>query len=1142
MNYDSSAVRVFGAGEFMYVNGVQVASGFSGNPVSLVSLEPGQSVEPWMYVGDISANVTIPITDSTSQTCTGMVKIRSDKLTRKTGIKEPQYPPIVGINTISVTQWLSLPADTPPWTNINGVNPNQNYAGNDNQPPYPTTIATPVPGATVTLVVTGTATVNGATHAPGDAGPTSAGYPGDFISGAKIVVYAFTDANGNIIAQATALGSPPVLGNVGAGVTLTVPVGAAQLQIGIDSAGGTFSANSGSYLINAVVSTSAISTAASIVGPVTAYVWGDSPHTGPVAGYIWRNPNDGGTGIARTIGTAQASAQNNSLIFDSSPEDGTVPVLWSTLLANSTVSGTIDLFSPAFESEGYQDFNACIVGQIFFPAGGTYSVQIQNKDQVMFGMGGGVTSTGGQVYGVSGQSITVVNGLPLLYVSAINGSGGAVTETISINVPVKGVYQFEFDWDYWEHTGRSMIVEVSPTPGAGVAVLPPQPPSVRTNVQYWAKYRATESGAKSNPSPPSPVELTPVLANTILISYSIDPQVTVYDLYRQDNELANPTYVATGPNDRLGPTINGIVYNTAIEDTLSDAGAADNPTMDLDDFEPFPSIGDPLSGNVSIIDGVITSVSGDEFPLNMLPGTIMLIGSPTQDAYSLVQRPLSATQIVIPDIPDNIGDSSAGGVPYNIAQPILAQQPLPSMWGPDAYGFVHACGDTNQPGAYKWTKAYNPDSAPDTNTILLTSPSEALMGGDLVNGVSMVFSTQRAWLMYPNFADAIATTTGTQGNQWNPILALEDEGLYIRNCLCSLGGKGIAYRVSGGIKITNGSGGKSITDATLYNLFPHENFTPESVTVGPYTIYPPNDSLPQKMAFQNGYIYWDYQDANSTFRTLVYDMAGKGWSVDAGNPTFSVHASEYAPSVNDTAVGCSDGSIRVLQSGGTEVATSAVATGAENGGDARALKRISDVFVRAVAESSGPIAVALYSSQYENALSGYTPANLTGSGVLSPYILDWGINQPQDVLDVELILSWPTSSGSEIDLWQPGLTEMPIGILSRVTEGMTHGFPSYQSVYLVNLMYYSTSPVTLKLNTDQGVFSQTWPAGGSLFVPVKVALNFAPNKFKVCTYQLSSAEPWYRFACEVWVGAWGRGGAWTPFHPFDMGNQPGASQ
>ena len=166
-------------------------TGLSGNKVSLVPFQPNQSTEAVMYAGDSAAAGAVTVTGGFS--CSGMVKVFANGTSRKMGIKEPQAPPIVGVNTVNVTQWLTLPATTPPWTNIGGVNADYNYSGSDTQPPYPATIATPVAGSIVTLTVTGTATVNGSTHAPGDSGPSTAGYPGDFIATPLIVVFAFTD-------------------------------------------------------------------------------------------------------------------------------------------------------------------------------------------------------------------------------------------------------------------------------------------------------------------------------------------------------------------------------------------------------------------------------------------------------------------------------------------------------------------------------------------------------------------------------------------------------------------------------------------------------------------------------------------------------------------------------------------------------------------------------------------------------------------------------------------------------------------------------------------------------------------------------------------------------------------------------------
>ena len=82
----------------LYVNGTEVDSGMSGQPPSICINQPDQSVQPWAYIAD-SSMATVIVSDS--QQCTGMIKLRSDMLTRKTGIKEPQYPVQVSINVDS---------------------------------------------------------------------------------------------------------------------------------------------------------------------------------------------------------------------------------------------------------------------------------------------------------------------------------------------------------------------------------------------------------------------------------------------------------------------------------------------------------------------------------------------------------------------------------------------------------------------------------------------------------------------------------------------------------------------------------------------------------------------------------------------------------------------------------------------------------------------------------------------------------------------------------------------------------------------------------------------------------------------------------------------------------------------------------
>ena len=187
--------------------------------------------------------------------------------------------------------------------------------------------------------------------------------------------------------------------------------------------------------------------------------------------------------------------------------------------------------------------------------------------------------------------------------------------------------------------------------------------------------------------------------------------------------------------------------------------------------------------------------------------------------------------------------------------------------------------------------------------------------------------------------------------------------------------------------------------------------------------------------------------------------------------------------------------------------------------------------MKALITASNPVTLAFYSAQYETAVSGLSPTSLTGSGALAPYIVDGG-GAAIDVADLEMILSWATNAGNELDLWQPVLMPLPAAILSRRTDGIAVG-RGYQHVYLVNATFAATAPVTLTLNTDQGVFTQTWAASGTLAVLTRVMEKMPPNKFKVCEYQIASAAPFYLFDLEVHVGPWGRAGAYEVIRPFE---------
>ncbi len=1083
----SGYVLVIGAAGKMYVNASQVGSGFSTNPVSLITFRPNASVQPWTYVGDNSELVTI-ITQalyngaSVSFDCFGQIKIRSDGTVYKTGVKEPQVAPIVTTSNTNVIVGGNLLATAIPWTNYDGQNPDYDYGEADGPPnpgPTPPIDGTPpfvidVANATsITITsLTGTATINGNSAAtPTTTGPSTGAStnPGHYImeqgtgttppATATVVTGAFTDGDGNVITAGVAPLYIPSVVDVGAVIgvanAITVPYGAQVFQIGINSTGDTFSSNSGSFALQVEVTTNALPNVMSTLGTLIVYYWGDSPTSGPQSAYIWKNPDDpSGSGPTRSISDAVGSTTGNSFIFDTSfgssaspplpagipglPGIGSpsLPMAWTVLSPESVASGSNPVFTPAIKgvdgNTAYQNFNFCLYGSIYIPEAGDYTFVLTNHDDIIWGIGGGAklvsassTFNGGSTtptLSTYGQTITVVNGYPLLprgpYPSGEGGDHAVSTVVVSFAGP--GVYPIEIDYDYWYHSGRILLLMASPKPSVSPTIIPPLPANVRQEVQYRYVYRSSATGAQSNPSPESTAQTIPVVANTITSLWSPDPQIDVVDYYRIDSVTSAFTYVATGPNDNLG-TVSGT--NTSVTDSLLDTELGDQ-LLNYDNYEPFPSIDLPQKGICSVSGGVITWVNGGaiggsqtKFNIRWLAGTEILIGSPTSLAYTFIARPYPASfqtnsgyiagevildpaghyqQVTIagtsgastPTFNDSGGTTTSGGVTfqdqgtvfgwngyvtqinipgvpdgtnlvYQIAEPILAAQPLPYIWGPtDNINFAYGVGDPLRPGTLYWCQGSNLDSAPDTNQMDVTDPSEPLVNGAITGGLGVVFSIRRAWLILPNFFNATATATGTTGSTWSLQESSIDRGLYMPRCVCVDGGGNIFFRVSDGIHVSaRGSASKSITDEDLYPLFAHENedggtSIPQPITIAGYTIYPPNDALPQAQRFSivGAYMYYDYLDATSTPRTLVFDIAAMGWVVDVYSPTVTIHASNDGESIQGVLTGCSDGSIRQLASKGIEVATAVFLTPAFDKGDTRSICQWGDLYI----ESENP--------------------------------------------------------------------------------------------------------------------------------------------------------------------------------------------
>ena len=550
----------------------------------------------------------------------------------------------------------------------------------------------------------------------------------------------------------------------------------------------------------------------------------------------------------------------------------------------------------------------------------------------------------------------------------------------------------------------------------------------------------------------------------------------------------------------------------------------------------------------------VTQTSGDVFNVRWLPGTIILIqqpGSNSSVAYVLYNRPESTTELTAyTTVTSSTGFISFGFPPagtdlaWQIAEPDLAAQPSPVIWGPtpDNAGSFYFGLDDNNPGDLVWSLGNNFDSASDSNRMYVTSPSESLMNGTVTSELSTVFSTERFWLIYPNFSDAVAAVTGTLGQQWSLVQAASTRGLYMRYAIAALGSMNM-WRAKDGIFVSHGGGPEQSISEQIYNLFPHgQPEAPSPVIIGSNTVFPPDDTKPsaQTITLVPGYGFYNYQDTNGNPRTLVYDFEAKGWTVDVTNPVANCHA--LPVEVNQILVGCVDGTVRAFDNAGSETATAIVSTGCRNGGSPRTVKRIGGVFLRALAVVG--ITPQFWANRYGTQITGAFPSTLGTDAAEADYFADFTQSTNADVQDLACVFSFPVGSGNWLKEWQVDWTALPEPIVAWRTGMVTYNLQGWLHLPWIRFAYQSTAQVNLTLTTDQGAtITLAIPSSGG--VPAKYFtwipaydLTGKTMKFRMAEWTADAGgTPWtcYGADFELSTREWGNPGAKT-IKPFRQGD------
>jgi hypothetical protein len=379
---------------------------------------------------------------------------------------------------------------------------------------------------------------------------------------------------------------------------------------------------------------------------------------------------------------------------------------------------------------------------------------------------------------------------------------------------------------------------------------------------YRVRPRSSVTGAKGNPSPETRYGVNPRRNPVSVVppSAAYDAQIDTWDVFRYGGSLTSWRKVGQQASSSVSPFV----------DNYSDEAVSEGEELEFDNLEPWPSIDVPFLQTTDQVVGtalLVQAVTPGNL-LRYLPGNLIQIGG--INVYTLRTRPtLISGNTYLLSLVENAGALLAG-IPVTIYEPEMARQLLPYMWGPDAAGTVFAVGDPVRPGVLYPSKNYAPDAAPDSYPIEITPPTEPLLGGETIDGLSYVASPKRWWALYPQLSNPTQRYSVVQ----QPLT----RGLAAPWGHCN-DGKTLYWWAEDGIY---SSGGGSLTDADLYNLFPHDGVAGVDYTYNGQTIYAPNYAYAAsfRLVVCEGYLRALYRNSTGAFCTLTYDIRRHAWTPD----------------------------------------------------------------------------------------------------------------------------------------------------------------------------------------------------------------------------------------------------------------------
>lgn len=648
--------------------------------------------------------------------------------------------------------------------------------------------------------------------------------------------------------------------------------------------------------------------------------------------------------------------------------------------------------------------------------------------------------------------------------------------------------------------------------------------------QYQFVGRSTVTGAQSNPSPVMRYGVSPRRQNVTVPTPAVasafpanDAQINIYDIYRYGGSLTSYLYA--------GSVAPGSTFTDMYFDDSLDV-AQPVPSQN---YEPWPSVDVPYSvaaggGNTVVATGTQIVVSGPtSWPTTInrwLPGTLILLGG--QTAYTLRKRPIqiSASSYLF-DVQEAIG--SLSGLTMTVNEPIVARQFLLRVFGPDANGYMWGVGDQLRPGVGYFCTPNTPDATASTNTVEPINPSEPLLGGEILSGLSCIGSSNRWWSMFPAFD--VST-----GQVFEPFQLAVKRGLA---CPWTATDKtSCFFWAKDGIWSHARDAGESLTDDDLYQLFPHDDVQGQNITRNGVTFYAPDYSRASsfRLTWIYGYLYADYQDSTGTPRTLVCWLAAKAWMQDSYANSIIARCAMVQPEGTLQSSPNALYGLAVMADNAGNVYQPSLTAGDNGAGIPWNLGTFEwdgepnrnsglweDWYCDVVPGSAITVTPVMFGQQ---AVPPTTIAASTSRILAQVPVPDGSLNRY-----LGLQFTGTELPGNQTRLYTWRNFADPDSVYGWNSRRLTFGLSGYLYAGRMEIVYSCTAVVTLNLTAFDGTSAQvmTIPATGG--VTQKILVTPTANKGQLLDFSATSTEPFQLMGkdCLIWVRQWGNAGPWLKF-------------